>query len=934
MADIESGMYYIVNLGAGENVTEDTAYCLSRFGGSASDANDMVIFRQDYRPSPIVSSVMVGTNDELSISAPTLSGKVAAIAQKDITTDAQWTGTSAPTMSNAPAKSWTSTSAKESHVGDLYAVLNARLGTVDAVYKFAKTGSSYFWQKTNDTVNQYPKTNVLVKAEGNWGGRRGRWKMERVENIYLYYGGQPYPVYHLISAMSSDSHKVCMAVTAGTNATRVKTAVPSDGTGNKYQYWAFIPVQSVPDGFYNIRPANLVNRMLIGQSNGSVLLGSDADRDDNRGIWVISKDDLKPDHQNLRNLEPIIDKTPEASYMMVASGQAVEHGVPSVGNPGNGGHFQRWVFVARGESKEYNENTYQAYEMWSNAFDYTYWAVSRYVLTYQLQNIEGTLTYPQFTLINASFTGNALDNQWFLTRAHAYDSKLTVPTKLALDVSDSPNYSIVGVSGDADLYPSWIGGDNAGWQLRYRFVACRYVTDESPAMNHDVADSTWKSIFDDDPANDGWGDNEIYNCEAVLSYNESNANGRGASGRYRSVLPIHAVLENQNGSMDKVTVEFQVRAWNPQFKSIEGLTCHGGSASAQFTIAYRPTLTFSNLKVDAYGISVDFSSDFARDSNNIVISNSEYFAQMDTSELSDYDSSSERYRRLLNQRLCENGLAEYSGTYYADFAGPIPAVGDRIPLSWTITTVDGVTVSGTELVTVSSSDFSDADAVACPTEYTSDGSRILNIDVSGFDSGSARCWLIINRRPNGTDSASEFEFTADNNPYLDIVEVNHDGTVIEIPYPFGCPFKVMVFGDHGDRAGRFEHIHSAFDEFRDRTRMWNYDGGWYEIFVNKGDNPDESVSTSYSSNAVKATERKWETVQFGNTPEQSRSVSGVVVSSLMDNYVQRTLEFSKCKYAWYRSFDGEVMRVAVTSVKETRMVWGDSVSVEMRRIDA
>lgn len=886
MADIQSGMYYVVNMGAGENVSEGNAFCLARFGGSASDANDMVIFRQNYRPSPMVSAVYVGTNDELSIAAPSLSGKVAAVPQSGMGKDSQ-------------------------------------------------------------SGEEYPKTNIIAKSEGNWGGRRGRWTMERIENIFMYYDGQPYPVYHLISAMSTSSHRACLWASGSSNGSKVKTATPSDGTGSRSQYWAFIPVPSVPNGFYNIRLAVKPDRILLGQSNGALVLGSDADRSDNCGVWFLNRDELEPDHQYIQNLEPIANENPDSSYLMVPSGQAVEHGNPKIGRVRGAGHFDRWVFVPRDQSAKFNDNTYQSYEMWSNAFDYSYWSVSRYVLTSILQNIEGIQTYPEFMLVNASFSGSPTDYQWFLTPAHAFDSKLTTPSRLGLEVDGSTGYDSIGFSGQKNLYPTWIGGENDGWQLRYRFVSCRYAED-SNATNKNVADTSWKSIFDDDSANEGWGDNETFNCSASLTFNESNASGKGASGRYRSDMPIVSELGTNAGEMDRVYIEFQVRPWSYSFREIDGLTSHGGSASQRFMLAYKPTLTLSNLKVDAYGISVDYESDLHRSSNKIEITNLETMTQIDYSGMANLSSSSVRYKRMRNQKKCDTGTAAYSGTYYADFGSIIPSVGDEVLLGWKIASVDGIVNSGVSLLPVVSSDFSNADSVTLPTTFLTNGSRILRVacqsgGLTYFENRSAVAWLTINHRPDGTESPSQFVANSSNSPYLETIQIPRtelsNGDFFAIPYPFGKPFKVTVVGNgSNDVAKRFEYYHAAFKDFRSRTRMWNYGtyfakDEWYEVFVNTGDNPMETVTTALTNRATKTTERKWEIVQFGNTPEQPRSVTGAVYPGVMSDYIQRTEKFAKCKFAWYRSFDGEVMRVAITSVRETRKTWGDEITIEMRRTD-
>ena len=451
---------------------------------------------------------------------------------------------------------------------------------------------------------------------------------------------------------------------------------------------------------------------------------------------------------------------------------------------------------------------------------------------------------------------------------------------------------------------------------------------------------------------------ETPNCGAVLSYNEDNSVSRGASGRYVGDLPLPGlsdalVFGGSSGNVDRYLIQFEVRAWSQTYDKVSNdLSCHGGSASATIRVVYRPELTLSALKVDAYGLYLSYSSDLNRGSNKIVIESPDYAKQLDTKKIGNYSTSSVMYSRTLSESKCVSGNAPRSGTYYLDFGGVIPDVGDEIPFKWTITTVDGISSTGSAVLPVQSTDFSNAVSISCTPTFLTNGTRILRISIPNPSSGtkfvakSERCTLVINNRPNGSSAASQFTRNSSNSAYLEYVDVPVTTTAsgaeyFAVPYPFGKPFKVEIIGDTNDsqgRIGRYEYYHSAFTDFRNRTRMWNYGSyigntEWYEVFVNEGDNPTESVTTQYSSNAVKTTERDWELVQYGNTPEQTRTVSGVVLPALMADHVGRTEDFSKCKYAWYRSFDGEVMRVAITCVNETRKTWGTQVSVEMRRTD-
>lgn len=889
MADeITTGMYLV--LAYAETIDAGNGYCLSRYGGSGSNKEHMVLFQEKYRSSPNVASVYVD-DGVAQIVAPMLGGKVACVRQADLVTP--------------------------------------------------------------ENGDPYPRAYANVYNEANWGGRRGCWRIEKVANLTGYYDGKPYPLYRIVSEMGYSNHKMEMAFVNRANGAAVRFEDYADSTGNLNHFWMFIPQNSAPDGFYKIRVSKSVNTVLIGQSNGAVTLAADSERSDNRDIWVVQHDGVEPDHQFIRNLGGIIVDE-ESGYLMVPNGQNKEKGRPTVGRLRDDWRYDRWVLLPRDRSDKYNNDYYQSYELLSNAFNYDYWSVSRYILCPFKASSSSLLTYPEFRL---SYTDSAAEIkrfQYFLTWAHAYNKNLTVPSKLAFNYKGVPNYTAFGVSGSGQyIYPSWVGGNNSDWQLRYRIVGFRYSTDKV-ATNRTYSDSSWKSIMDGESSNNGWGDNEIPNCSATLSYNEGNSSGNGAAGRYVSNLGIPVTLGTGSGEMDRIVIEFQVRAWESSFDKVsENLSCHGGSASARFSVCYLPTLTLSHLKVDAYGLYLDYASDLLRNGNKIIINSPGNTESLPwRKRMSSYAAGSVMRNRMENQKVCENGVAKHSGKYYLDFgAAGVPNVGDEFPFSWTIVSPDGVTNSGSTVLAVEQADFSNVVTVDCPVSATAGGTRMLRIDAAQTTGTyvellqGAKCTLVINHRPNGTAESSQFAKTSANAPYLEYINIPRSGRqpneYFVVPYPFGKPFMVEVLGGTADsqgRIGRFEYTHAAFNNERDKTRMWNFgsyisDNDWYEVFVNEDTNPEESVSTQFTNTEIKTIRRDWELVQFGNTPEQARSVTGVVYPALMPDYISRTERFSKCKYAWYRSFDGEVLRVAIIGVNETRKVWGESVSIDMRRVD-
>lgn len=80
-----------------------------------------------------------------------------------------WTGTTIPTLQNAPASSWTTNSIKDTHVGDVYFVVNSQSNQNGYNYRFTKSGTganaTYSWQliKDSDVTNALQR---LTAAEG------------------------------------------------------------------------------------------------------------------------------------------------------------------------------------------------------------------------------------------------------------------------------------------------------------------------------------------------------------------------------------------------------------------------------------------------------------------------------------------------------------------------------------------------------------------------------------------------------------------------------------------------------------------------------------------------------------------------------------------------------------------------------------------------
>ncbi len=793
-----------------------------------------------------------------------------------------------------------------------------------------------FYTAADETANSAhkqgtPKVGAQVYADTYTGGGKCRWKVEHISNTYVNYAGRQYPVFRIINSLSSSTteEQVEMAAASEGENANVTVQLYAQTTANRLHQWFFLPMEEVPSGYYSIRTAKAVDRFLVEENNKSIVMSSTSNRNDNRGIWAVTQYDPQG-RCYLINLET-------RHQIYVNSKQQRIGGKPQCGTMQNGNE-SRWMIRAAGISDKYNGAYYNSYIL-PTPYYVTDTGDNAILDAFYDHPNGNPRIYPDLR----RSTGEP-KQQWFFAAAEAYDKTLTVPSDLSVDLNDAQNYNIVALKNGSDVFPSWVGKGNA-WQCRYRFISIMpssIAYASGTAFPLEDGDESWRSIFDDSFANDGWGELATYNCDATLIFNGSNSSTRGASGRYRSDYPIHVGNTINVGNeqwyfgssltdancYEGITLEVQVRTWSSSFGTIEGLTSHGGSCSKVFKIVYAPTLTISGLSVSGDGIAIEYSLDYYREGTAIRLSSEGYFNEFEW-----------------------NNVPNAGTLTIPWFSKYIPFDGDEIPIDWTVITAAGANVSGVSMVTVSS-DIDQTDVIEIPESYFDEldnGSRLYRIRQLDSDT-AARTWLLIDQRGEGDEAVTEnFIQNESNAPYLQVVELpKSDDGWFYIPYPFGKPFSIRQIGYVSAEVSQQLDIpqglcilQSYFDakkKYRDKTRMWNWGSyknvdEWFEIFLNEGENPTESVATNYTNYQTKTTEKAWEVTQFGNTRAQTRSVNGVAWSQLMPDYISRIDAFSACKYAWYRSFDGEVCRVAITDVKEDRKTWGTSIGVDMRRID-
>lgn len=116
------------------------------------------------------------TNNEASIDGSyidegtiTLSGLAQEVTDKIDGAIETFTGNVVPTLNNYPASSWTTSAIKDTHIGDVYYVINAGNQADGYCYRFAKSGSTYQWVLIKDS-DVTAALGRLTTAEGKITG--------------------------------------------------------------------------------------------------------------------------------------------------------------------------------------------------------------------------------------------------------------------------------------------------------------------------------------------------------------------------------------------------------------------------------------------------------------------------------------------------------------------------------------------------------------------------------------------------------------------------------------------------------------------------------------------------------------------------------------------------------------------------------------------
>lgn len=292
-----------------------------------------------------------------------------------------------------------------------------------------------------------------------------------------------------------------------------------------------------------------------------------------------------------------------------------------------------------------------------------------------------------------------LGQVWELRPAQAYGQGLECPADVLHDLGDYAPADVVGASGAFESRPSWVGA-RGKWQARYR-VRTRTSSMYPGARSEWGA---WTCLLDGSTANGGWGEVGIDNCEPVRR-----------NGRWFAPQSVAGTL-SADGT-DLYDVEYEVRRFTADWQG-RGWPAHSGSASRVCTVAWAPSLTVDAAELTPEGLTLTCGLDWPRSGNLVTLS---------------VEAGGSHIVRGWRAEDWADGEAL---TVPLDELERIPQDGEQLAVSWSIVTTDGVTASGEGAATLS---YGDGYGIAVDPDVDEGTGWVKTVDFDGM--GSARLWV-------------------------------------------------------------------------------------------------------------------------------------------------------------------------------------------------
>lgn len=731
----------------------------------------------------------------------------------------------------------------------------------------------------NDQDEQVLWSKVVVV--NRVGYEAARWNINDTGETTIYMN-TVYPMYEVVPVIETGA-----SLKVDKNNVRAGSQLiisPKAGDENNAR-WVFLPMGTLPKGTYQIHLKNSLTRVLMAgdKNEGSrIRVGDQGDNLDNFRVWAFT--DADGGAMQVFNLE-------SEKAMAISSprqNSTVVQRLPTKGDeqsfvPRSAGTVQ---YLEPGSDRRLDE------EIWT-----TYVMEMRHGGNTGISAVNASTKQVQsYAFVTDNTERDADYDQFFFVPTSAFDNKAPVPEDIRhyCDFTGEDMVNQYGV-GTVLVKPTWIGSGE-DWACRYKI---QYRT-ASQSNTQRSGWSSWCSIEDGKIANYGWGYGTMPNCKAGL-----------ADGRWRSDFGISLSFE---GNVDLYEIIYEVRRFSYSYRDWSSdpevqpdpdkqldIPSHGGSRSQRCIVAKAAYLTLEDLQFTGEGVSIRYGSTFARNGNSVRI----YCPGL-------FDISQSN--------------APYIGRLRDSKFSRIPRDGDQVVVYWTVTTVDGITTSGSANMIVYCSFDDDTMPQIENVVVTDTQNGYLKSVKIPYNASTARLWITLD-----DDIYAESGITATR-----VVEVESDGVdTFHVPYPFNRPFSLKMYALDNGTPKVWSKSYKAVEAW---TRLWNWGNDldknklWFEALYNENEPPTESVNTSASTNFQAPASGSWEIGHVGHSWSQTRSIAAVEIDAWDPDALARLTAMSKCRFAWYRSPRGELMRVSIVKISETRHHDRVNYSIEMRRI--
>ena len=423
---------------------------------------------------------------------------------------------------------------------------------------------------SGSNVQQYDVNNSPAQA----------FKIEEVLGKQINVGGKSHTAYKIRSYSKPSLLIECAGTGVPTSGTNL--ALSTDEGEALDQIWAFVSVNTLPQGTYTIRSA-LDPKIVVGiawesKANGARAMVSAYNGRNHQIFWV--KDFAQSGYAH-------IIPTHSMKYLDALGRDQAGKETPvdqwsleDVRQNHDPEKDMRWLIVPAG-SMQYEGTFVPIYEVHNTASSGETLCLD--IIGANTRQETNLQLYPK---------NNTLAQRWILEKADMLAADMSMPADLQI----KGTYWIP-VKGSESFYPEW-RGEGTTYQARYRV--------RTQAPNKSI--SSWGpylSLRDRSAANSGWGlsgEPNITTADTALK---------------KSPSSIGVTLDNI--TCDYAEVELQVRRYEKDYMDKTGLDAHGPAASKLFKFIWRAALTIQSVSWSVEGLSVAYESDYKHGGNYIKI---------------------------------------------------------------------------------------------------------------------------------------------------------------------------------------------------------------------------------------------------------------------------------------------------------------------------